>query len=371
MMKRMEMLEQQLKALKEQMAAQSTASTAAAPAVKVKNGGSLTFGGYLKADYRHVDGDAAYFDYWLGSGSTADDTSHTKFNVRESRLNAKYQKNDVTAFVEVDFYGEGGDEKVSSSVAPRLRHAFIKNDNWLVGQTWSTFQPLMAIPEALDFGGPLVGQVFIRQSQIRYTNGGFSIALENPETSETGRTRDSSRGAGLGYSAGNVEEDTPDLIAAYKFSGDWGSAQVAALVRELDPVTAGFDEESAFGVSAGARFKVGDRDDLRVSATFGETGRYVGVGLTNDYTSTGEVEETTSFVVSYRHFWNNDWRTNVYYGQGETDEAENDRSHWGVNLIRTLSPGLTAGVEIGQVSIDDDGVDADSEYLQMSWKYAL
>lgn len=30
--------------------------------------------------------------------------------------------------------------------------------------------PLHALPEALDFGGPHVGMVFIRETQVRYTN---------------------------------------------------------------------------------------------------------------------------------------------------------------------------------------------------------
>jgi hypothetical protein len=410
MMKRMEMLEQQLKALKEQMAAQSTASTAAAPAVKVKNGGSLTFGGYLKADYRHVDGDLGYQDYWRGNSSgNVDDTEHTGFSAKESRLNMKYQKGDVTGYVEVDFYGGGGNEVATNSTSPRLRHAFIKTGNWLVGQYWTAFTPIKAFPEALDFGGPIVGEVFVRQPQIRYTNGNFTVSIENPETWGDGDVGINGVGGGQGAAGADVDETTPDLIAAYNFKGDWGEVQVAGLIRKVevddgylsdtegDATFAGFsgESETAFAINVGGRLNVGERDDFRFQINHGESGRYVGAGMVPDFVTDTDaaavtvtpdlgdatqnydvqplkIEETTAYTMAYRHFWNNDWRSTVYYGAAETDVSEIDRSHWGLNLIRQLSPGLTAGVEFGQFSVDDNnGVDESSNYLQMSWKYAL
>ena len=57
-----------------------------------------------------------------------------------------------------------------------------KQVKWKVGQTWSTFMPLVSIAEALDFGGAHVGQTFVRQGQIRYTDGGLELAIENAST---------------------------------------------------------------------------------------------------------------------------------------------------------------------------------------------
>ncbi len=390
MMKRMEMLERELKALKTQMAATAKAApaSAAAPTVKVKNGGSLTFGGYLKADYRNVDGDINYQDYWRGNdaGGT-DDTKHTKFNAKESRLNMKYQKGDVTGYVEIDFYGGDGNEVATNSANPRLRHAFIKTGNWMVGQYWTNFSQLKAFPEALDFGGPIVAEVFVRQPQIRYTNGNFAISLENPETWGDGDFDSSANGGG--NNGADLDEDTPDLTATYKFNGDWGEVQVGALVRKVDQ---GEENETALAFNVGGRINVGERDDLRFQVNVGESGRYVGAGMFQDIETDPEdgdieLEETTAYSIAYRHFWNNDWRSTVYYGAAESELLEQERSHWGVNLIRQLSPGLTVGVEYGQYDIDDeytsDGTTAayssgagtptngDASYLQMSWKYAL
>ncbi len=383
MMKRMEMLEQELKALKSQMQKQETA-IAAAPAgkadVKVNGGGSLTFGGYLKADFRAVSGDLGYQDYWRGNNpSQVDNTDHTGFNVKETRLNAKYVKGDVTAFVEMDLYGGEGNEVATNSTNPRLRHAFIKTGNWLVGQYWTTFTPLKAFPDALDFGGPIVGEVFVRQPQIRYTNGNFSVALENPETWGDGDVGTNGVGGGQGAAGADADESMPDLIAAYKFKGDWGEVQVAALARQVEVEDAGIVEgvdETAVALNVGGRLNVGDKDDLRFQLNVGESGRYVGAGMVNDAIVDTDgnysVEETTAYTVAYRHVWDSNWHSTAYYGAAETDVSDIDRSHWGLNLIRTLSPGLTAGVEVGNFSVDDKGsTDADSDYVQLSWKYAL
>lgn len=58
-------------------------------------------------------------------------------------MNIKYVHGDVTGFIEIDFYGEavsgGGNELITNSSKPRLRHAYIKYKNVLAGQTWTTF----------------------------------------------------------------------------------------------------------------------------------------------------------------------------------------------------------------------------------------
>ncbi|WP_338027374.1 DcaP family trimeric outer membrane transporter [Colwellia maritima] len=150
-------------------------------------------------------------DYWIGVASVTDDISTTKLTVNETRFNAKYVHGDVTGFIELDFYGGGGNQIISNSSNPRLRHAFIKYKNIMVGQTWTTFMNTTALAEAADFGGPLVASSFIRQGQIRYTNGGLQISLENPYSD-------------LGESS---QDSIPDFIAKYTFKGDWGNVSVA------------------------------------------------------------------------------------------------------------------------------------------------
>lgn len=336
--------------------------------------GKITVGGYFKVDARYVDGDVAYQDYWRGNNPGAEDTSHFGMNVRETRFNALYQRGAVSAFVEMDFYGGGGNEIATNSSNPRLRHAYITYENWMVGQNWTTFMSLAALPDSIDFAGPIVGEVFIRQPQIRYTLGNLKLAIENPETWGDGDTGSPSSGAGLSGTEADEDESNPDLIGSYTFKGGWGEVSIAGLVRWVDQ---GGIDDVATALNVGGMVKVFDKDDIRFQVTAGESGRYVGAALTNDVvtdpdTGDAEVEETVAYTVAYRHLWSDNWRSSVYYGAGETDVLGIERSHWGVNLIRQLTPDLWAGVEVGQFAVDDDGTDAiDSDYLQFSMKFTL
>ena len=154
----------------------------------------------------------------------------------------------------MDFHlSPGGNERVSNSYNPRMRHAFVKYDNWLFGQTWSTFQDVAALAENLDFVGPAESTVFERQPMIRYSRGGFDIALENPETTVTP----------FGGGARIVTDDgeMPDVIVRYTHKDDWGHVAGAAIVRQLTyDDNMGIDDTTlGWGVSLTGKIKVGKR----------------------------------------------------------------------------------------------------------------
>mgnify|MGYP000103120758 CR=1 FL=1 len=321
--------------------------------IKLTDKDQIEFGGYLKADIRHVNGDVNSLvdDYWIGLGVAAD-ISRTKISARETRFNTKYTHGDVVGFIEMDFLGSNatGNEIVSNSYSPRIRHAFIKYKSLLVGQTWSTFGNTSALAEAADFGGPLVAAAFIRQAQVRYTNGGLSLALENPESDK----------------GNNLKDSMPDAVAKYTFKGDWGNVSVAALFRELN--SADGESHNALGYGIAGRLKVGETNDFRFQIHGGETGRYVGVVAARDLHN-NEVEETESYSVAYRHFWAEGVRSNIFYGHTETDLSNADRSHWGVNLFKNYTPKLAIGIEIG--NFDQGDMNIDSDYAQVSAKYSF
>lgn len=316
----------------------------------------ITFGGYIKADARYIDGNIGARDYWIGSGTVLDNSqSNFAISVRETRFNTKYQHGDVTGFIEMDFDGGQGNEVISNSAHPRLRHAFIKYKNILAGQTWSTFMNTSSIVEAVDFGGPLVATAFIRQGQLRYTNGGLQIAIENPETY-----------GGYRGTATTLNDSVPDFIAKYTFSGDWGNVAVSAVARQLRSLTN--ETESALGYGISGRIKTVGKDDFRFQIHAGEVGRYVGATSSLDMVGE-EVEDTTSVLVSYRHFWTEDMRSNVFYGNAQNDLSDRDRSHWGVNLFKDVTKQLSFGVELGNFEMAE--ANADSDYFQVSAKYVL
>lgn len=328
-------------------------------------------GGYFKLDARYVNGDIGYRNFWMGSAVVAPDTSTFKLNAQETRFNFKYTHGNVTGFLDFDFVdpataGGSNNEFFTNRFNDSLRHAFIaynpKDTNsgkWLFGQTWSTLLNPSAFMETLTFGGTLGAEVFIRQGMIRYSKGGFQIAIENPKIFSPGL-------------ASNDDTDSvPDLIGRYNFKGKWGNVSVSGLLRSIDAVGI---SETAFGASIAGRIKAGPRDDFRFVVSAGELGRYVGLSLAKDVHDRGtgkgpELEDTFAYTMGYRHFWKDSWRSTIYYGRGETDLTDKTISQWGVNLIKNLTKELSAGFEIGQ--FDLQSADADSTYLQFSVKYKI
>ena len=85
-------------------------------------------------------------------------------SANQSRVGLEAQKEtslgDVFLKLETDFRNPGN--------APRLRHAFGTVDQFLLGQTWSTFSDPAAIPNTVDLEGPN-SAVGLRNAQIRYS----------------------------------------------------------------------------------------------------------------------------------------------------------------------------------------------------------
>jgi hypothetical protein len=319
----------------------------------------------------------------VGDGSGSSDMT-TDLQARESRLNFRVDHktaggNSVTAFVEMDFFTHGdGNEVVSNSYSPRLRHAFIKFNKWTFGQTWSTFQDVAALPEALDFVGPAESTTFIRQSMIRYTTGNLELAAENPQAFVAG--------------AGDVERGystMPDLIARYTFKlGDKGSyLKVAGLYRDIKvgEIAGSQRDATGYGVSASTKLMFGNGADLRAMVTYGDgVGRYIGlgfvrdgyIGLDNDISTA----EALAYFVSLRMPLGDKLRTNIMYGSTSIDYDSNALAaslndngssiHW--NLIYNILPKLDVGAEIiyGERELVS-GTDGDFTRFMVSAKYAF
>jgi len=249
------------------------------------------FGGFIKADVIYSDfGDGSYSgagrDFYIPAtvkvGGVGE--SYLDFHAKESRINFKSTHNldngaKLGTYLEFDMQlSPGGDERISNSYNPRMRHAFATYNKWLFGQTWMTFYNVSTIPENLDFDScPADGSLFGRQVQLRYTNGPWMIAAENPETTVTP------------YGGGGriVADDNniPDLALRYNRKGDWGTFSAAATVRQLayeNNATGIDDSTSGYGISLTGKFLLGARDDFRWQFNTGSgLGRYIGLNTTN------------------------------------------------------------------------------------------
>ena len=373
----------------------------AGPALSADEPGTtLKFGGYAKFDAMFTDysdgapdGNSLMRQFYyapqipVGDGS-ADDDITADFQARETRLNFRADTlteggDKITAFVEMDFFIHGdGNEVVSHSYSPRLRHAFVKYNKWTFGQTWSTFQDVSVLPEALDFVGPAESTTFIRQPMIRYTTGNLELALENPETFVNGGISGITPQRGL--------STIPDVVGRYSFKMAGGSyIRLAGVVRSIkiqDTGNGSQEDATGYGVSASAKFVFGNGGDLRAMLTAGDgLGRYVGLGFVPDgyidaVDGSIKTAEVVAGFVSLRFKWNDEWRSNFMVGATEVS-YDNDLqalalnetgSSVHVNLIYNPVPKLDIGAELiyGQRETVA-GLDGDFTRLQFSAKYAF
>lgn len=358
----------------------------------------VTVSGYVKADAMF----SSYSDGTLGSGSIGRDfyipgltpvggnEESTQFDahVKQTRFRFKSETSlasgeKITGMIELGFHATpNGNERVSNSYTPRIRHAFLKYKNWLIGQTWSTFQDVGALPETVDFVGATDGTIFVRQAMLRYSQGGFEIALENPESTIT-------RYGGGGRIVSD-DNATPDITARYTYRDDWGHVSIAGLARKLEYVNKQGANHidastSSFGVSLTGKVKVGDKDDIRFMFNTGSgLGRYLGLNAANGavLNANGNLEsiDSTGIALAYRHWWNQQWRSNLTYSSFSADNdtaltgrsvTKNTRS-MRINLFYSPSPELTFGGEYARANRElENGADGDMDRVQFTAKYSF
>ncbi len=82
-----------------------------------------------------------------------------------------------------------------------------------------------------------------------------------------------------------------------------------------------------------------------------------------------EVEESTAIMVAYRHFWTDDIRSSVFYGNITTDLSDRDRSHWGVNIFKNYTKESSFSLELDNFEMVEQ--DTDFDYVQLSTKYVF
>lgn len=337
---------------------------------------NFAVGGFIKADShltQATDGDSSASEDFLIPSliPTGDDNSSVNYNngVRQSRIFFKTITDtvigDVGSYIEIDFQGSGGDERVSSSFGVRLRHAFITFRDFTIGQTWSTFFNVGTLPDNLDFVGP-VGTIFERQPQIRYSPGNWDFALENPESTVYNSTDFQQANPNEPITNSFDSNRMPDIVARYNVPMDAGSLSISAMGREIafkdaDQNPDGSERESAYGygLSLAARIPVGDDgSDIRAQLNGGNAmGRYITLNgfraaqIEND----GDVEliDQIGGFVSYRHMWSSSWRSNLTLSHSEVDNPDSvsgdtpkSFSSTHANLIYSPIANLDLGGEI-------------------------
>ncbi len=327
------------------------------------SGTEFTFSGFIKHDmmYSRYSGGSTppgstLRDFYVpgllpvgGESSTTDFDTH----IRESRFSFDVQRpdQDLQAYLEFDFSAStGGDERLTNATSPNIRHAFVRWRNLLAGQHWSTFQNLTAFPETVDFVGVADGTIFIRQAQLRYTNGPWQMSIENPETTVTP--------FGGGPRIVTDTANVPDVVVRYNHNADWGNFTAAALGRQLGiDGPGGTDRQTAFAFSLSGRFDIG-RNDVRWMFSGGPgIGRYLALNTANDAVldADGSLDTIDAYggYIAYRHFWSDRWRSNfavsAFRADNDTDltgmGVTKESGMASVNLIYQATQHLRFGLE--------------------------
>jgi hypothetical protein len=299
---------------------------------------SVTVGGRVKLDtvFNSVSvggaGGSNISDVKLVPGAipvdVRDEDDQINFSVRESRLWVKSRTptpyGDLGAYLEMDFSSShtSGDERVSNSHTPRLRHGYGVYKNVLLGQTWSTFMNVGAFPEHNDSTGP-VAMVDIRQPQLRWTQPfefwDIQFAIEQPESTLTSVS---------GVRITPDDDRLPDLVGKTSFHGDWGQFSLAGMLREIrsdGAVVSGVDDSSLGGaLSLAGRVKITGQDNLRFTLNYGNAlGRYIALNAfnTGSIDNMGNIELTDIYsgFLSYQHWWNQKLRSSFTYSIATAD----------------------------------------------------
>ena len=361
-------------------------------------GGRFSFGGFVKLDAMLTDTNAGEIAdgsagrmFYLPSAipvggvdeAHADIDTHAMFSRFWFASDGEVQGHKTRAYLEFDLFGGGmanlGNQASTNTHGVTLRQAYVTWDKWLAGQTWSNFQDVAALPDAVDFVGPTEGTTFVRQAQVRYTSGPFSVALENPQTLVNGyraTTRTISDDGSL-----------PDLTARWTTKGDWGHVSVAGIARQLRHDTATTSaSDTGYGVSVSGKYNLGKSDDVRYMLTAGRgIGRYVAFGLGADGVldaSAGELDGigVLAGFVSWRHVFNPKLRGNLMFSRAQFDN-DTDWTGFGVtesaqsvhaNLIYSPFPKLDIGAELiwGNREVES-GADGDLRRLHTTVKYSF
>ena len=371
-------------------------------------GTRLRYGGYVQLDAiasRYGEGSppAVMDDLFIpalipvaGTDGSGNSTSRTNLHAKTSRFYfgsaTETDVGRISSHVELDFLlGAQGNERVSNSFAARIRHAFATweyapGKSIMAGQNWSTFYNVASLPDLLDFVGP-AGTAFGRQPQVRWTQGGLQLAVENAIT----RIR-------LNDDSIRVDDNElmPDLVARYNGRQgdlDWSLAGVVRqLAYDARPATGALAQEDTvygYGLSLSGVWQLGD-DDLRFMFSHGNAmGRYLGLNAFDDgyvgSNDNGNIETFNQWgaYFAYRHAWTSTWRSTLSVSAMAADNpAAGDflpadalaRSYHSIhaNLLYTAAPGLLFGGELMYAGRElQDGRDGDMMRLQMALKYVF
>ncbi|MEB3792541.1 DcaP family trimeric outer membrane transporter [Acinetobacter sp. IK40] len=227
-----------------------------APKLNLSKGGAeVNLYGYIRADASYqAKGASTMYNNISGvplehtaEEAQQKDRLHSTVNVTRLGLNFKTPSvaGEVGGKLEMDFFGGATRDQF------RIRHAYITLDQWLIGQTWSTFIAPEYYPETVD-AGTFVGGALQRSPMLRYSdklsaNTSFAVAIEDPKYTAT--------------SDPDNEMRMPALVGRLNHKFDNGSLLSGrTFMAEKKTST---DKEWAWGVGLGGKYQLSPQTFLK------------------------------------------------------------------------------------------------------------
>ena len=252
--------QQQVQQQQQTQIAQVQQAKPAAPAtalssLKSKSGADVSIYGSIRGDANYII-KGADNDFNLAHASKEEASDKLRATAKVTRLgldfNTPVGDNKVGGKVEVDFTSL--DNAKSENL--RIRHAYLTLNNWLFGQTTSSFASVHA-PEMIDFNTNIGGSgASARVPQVRYSQK-LAPATQLFVSAEEGNSK--------ATKDGDLSYRLPVLTAKVTqgFAEGKGLASARALVEHYKSEAAN-DDKTGWGAALGANYQVAE--PLKVSA---------------------------------------------------------------------------------------------------------
>ncbi|WP_425919166.1 DcaP family trimeric outer membrane transporter [Acinetobacter sp. TSRC1-2] len=332
---------------------------------KSKAGAEVNLYGFVRADtaYQIEGGDAIFnrinkiaLDGDLNKKSTEDRFDSTLTTTRIGiDFKTPVEDMDVAGKIEVDF--RGGDKNETL----RIRHAYLTLNNWLIGQTTSSFLSTETSPEMLDFNGLLGGGTF-RTPMVRYSN------KIDPNTQYF-----------LGLEKGNEDNRLPTATAkiSHKFADGSGMFTGRGLIQEVRARDVNNETSLGWGIGLGLSYQAMDK--LALNANYSHIAgdnKYL-LYNTNNYIKKGDdidLIDLDTFTVGATYKFNSKLRSTIAYSAMYYDqnvEKGNDKLQQGwLNVMYNPVKPITVGLEYVYGERETvDGLSGTDNRLEVMVKY--
>jgi hypothetical protein len=239
----------------------------------------------------------------------------------------------------------------------RIRQAYGKYKNFLVGQTWSLLSNVQNLPTTVDPNGP-VSAISIRTPQFRYSHrlspkvyAAYAIEYSLPD-----------------YTAPDSISVTfvqtiPNLTARFNTNFKFGSAQLATIIAPITGYQNVQNKNTSFGYgfSLSGKFELAHADELLYQGTFGNAishflNPFNGSGEDMAYDPNDDTFKGLNVLggwLSYGHHWPN--RVSSYFSFGiatinnrsfQTGTDYNFSYNFSANGFWSIVEGLKVGMEV-------------------------